>query len=256
MKKPRGHTAVMSDTASADAIACEADPVRRRHLHLGYFPTPPWATRALLEYVIPDAGGFAWEPAAGDGHMAAVLGERFDEVWRSDVHDYGCNHATGSFVGVGLDVVPAPEPRPDWIITNPPFRLAAEFAERGLHEAQCGVALLVRTAWLEAEERYERLFRDSPPAIVAQFVERVPMTVGRWDPEAGTATSYAWVVWRRAEQLPLEIEAPPARWANGGTQLIWIPPGCRCRLEHANDRRRFAGAAANDASADLFEVAG
>ena len=44
------------------------------------FPTPPWATRALLEHVIPDkdlAGRSVWEPACGAGHMAKVLKEYF-----------------------------------------------------------------------------------------------------------------------------------------------------------------------------------
>lgn len=247
-RRASGHTAVMADRASAAAIAAEEDPQRRLHLDLNFFPTPPWATRALLEYVIGDAGGTAWEPAAGEGHMAAVLAERFDDVYRTDVHDHGGLHAVGSFVGVGADVVSAPPHRPDWIITNPPFSLGLEFAERALQEAREGVALLVRSAWLETETRWERLFRDAPPAIVALFVERVPMHLGRWDPEGDTATAYAWVVWRRAapreSETPLESCAKPARWGNGCTSLIWIPPGCRRRLEHADDRRRFAGSSA------------
>ena len=52
--------------------------------------------------------------------------------------------------------------------------------------------MLVRTQWIEGVERYEKLFRDRPPAIHAPFVERVPMVKGRWDPDATTATSYAW----------------------------------------------------------------
>lgn len=208
---------------------------------LDFFVTPPWATRALLEHVIAVDGGTAWEPAAGEGHMAAVLGEYFGEVWRSDVHDYGGLHAVGSFVGAGPDVVACPEPRPDWIITNPPFNLAVEFVERALDQAGQGVAVLVRTSWLEGAERYERLFRDGPPAIVAPFVERVPMVKGRWDPEASTATSYAWIVWRRCPLLT--GQAGPGSWAKAVPVLIWIPPGCRTRLEHADDRRRFTTAA-------------
>ena len=50
------------------------------------FPTPPWATRALLEHVI-EQGGYtdrltALEPACGVGHMAKVLREYFGEVER------------------------------------------------------------------------------------------------------------------------------------------------------------------------------
>jgi hypothetical protein len=43
---------------------------------LDYFPTPPWATRALVERVLPHLGvGLArmntvWECACGEGHMS------------------------------------------------------------------------------------------------------------------------------------------------------------------------------------------
>jgi hypothetical protein len=46
---------------------------------LDYFPTPPWATRALFRHVLPALGvdsiGRAWEPACGEGHMASVIVE-------------------------------------------------------------------------------------------------------------------------------------------------------------------------------------
>lgn len=215
--RPKGSTAVM-------ALRHEALDA------LDFFPTPPWATRALLQHVIPDACGTVWEPAAGERHMADVLDEHplFPWVTATDVHDYGRLDAVGSFTGEGLDVIATPSPRPSWIITNPPFNLALDFAERALREAGAGVALLVRTAWIEGGERYERLFRDRPPAVVAQFVERVPMVKGRWDPDASTSTSYVWIVWQ-------------ARSA-GGTRLVWIPPGCRERLTRPGDRARFSRA--------------
>jgi hypothetical protein len=194
---------------------------------LDFFPTPPWATRALLRHVILDAHGSCWEPAAGEGHMAEVLRETFDEVHASDIHDYGKGYAVGSFAG--RTDVPQAEVRcpfvPDWIITNPPFNAAGEFAIRGINSARRGVALLVRSNWAEGVERYNSLFRICPPKIVAQFVERVPMVKGRWDPEGSTSTAYAWFVWDRAR---------------AGTSFMWIPPGCRQRLERPSDRERFA----------------
>ena len=56
------------------------------------FPTPPWATRALLEHVL--AGKEiskinCWEPACGRGYMAEPLKEYFQSVHASDIHDYG-----------------------------------------------------------------------------------------------------------------------------------------------------------------------
>jgi hypothetical protein len=48
-----------------------------------------------------------WEPAAGEGHMAEVLMEYFQQVRASDVFDYGCGYEVGSFVGRGPDVATA-----------------------------------------------------------------------------------------------------------------------------------------------------
>jgi hypothetical protein len=46
---------------------------------LDFFCTPPWATRALFRHVLPAIGVEAavsvWEPACGEGHMAALIEE-------------------------------------------------------------------------------------------------------------------------------------------------------------------------------------
>lgn len=198
-----------------------------------YFPTPPWATRALCEIVLPQLGlsldrSVVWEPAAGEGHMAEVLGEYAGLVVHSDVHDYGIGSQIGSFVGVGPDVIGAARTdgvAADWIITNPPFNLAEAFLRRALDEANA-VAFLVRTSWLEGGERYREIFAKTPPVAIAQFCERVPMVKGRWDPKASTATSYCWVVWLRGAAIE--------------TRFIWIPPGQRQALTRAGDIERFA----------------
>jgi hypothetical protein len=162
---------------------------------LDYFPTPPWATRALCEHLEDrvDEEMVCWEPACGAGHMAEVLAELPWRVFSSDVFDYGHCDAIGSFVGSGPDVIV--DRGADWIITNPPFRLAIDFALRAINLEPAGVALLVRTAWLEGGDRFVRLFAPFPPTAILQFAERVPMVKGRWDPEASTATSYCWVIW-------------------------------------------------------------
>lgn len=211
--KPSGAGAVMASRKEAPSS-------------LDYFPSPPWATRALLEYLAPLDGAIAWEPAAGAGHMSDVLAEYFFVVHASDVHDYGRGHRIGSFVGQGPDVIETPDPRPDWIITNPPFNLAVEFAERAIDEAADGVALLVRTAWLESVDRHKRVFGKVPPTTVIQFSERVPMCKGRWDPNGGTATAYCWVVWVRGVT---------------DTRMRWFPPGTRDRCWRDRDIREFAG---------------
>ena len=185
---------------------------------LDYFPTPPWAARALCEQL----GGrdrlrdlAAWEPACGDGHMARPLAEYFEAVFASDVHPYGFGHV--------LDFLfPAPPPvAADWIITNPPFRLAAEFVHRAAGIARQGIATLVRTAFLEGIDRHASLFSVHRPWLVLQFTERVPMVKGKVDPEASSATAYCWIVWR----TDIRVKE---------TGLVWIPP-CRRTLERPED---------------------
>ncbi len=192
---------------------------------LDYFPTPPWATRALFRHVLPelsvDAIGRVWEPACGEGHMAAVIAEFADSpVLASDIYNYDYGIAPHDFLH------DAPLTMADWIITNPPFSIACEFTLRALDLTNDGVAMLARTQWIEGAGRYKRLFCDWPPALYAPFVERVPMVKGRWDPDASTATAYAWFVWCKRASAPARI--------------TWIPPGCRAGLARADDRRRFA----------------
>jgi len=196
---------------------------------LDYFPTPPWATRALMEVVwpvaVPSGTRYsAWEPACGEGHIAEVLHEYFDLVIATDVHDYGYGQAPLDFLGE----VP-PNMRPDWIITNPPFKDAAEeFVLRSLERAQIGCAMFLRLQWLESNGRYERIFSKHPPSLIAQFCERVPLHKGRWEPEGATATAYLWIIWM-----------PERQAARGFTEFFWIPPGQRETLTHPDDAERF-----------------
>ena len=182
------------------------------------FPTPPWATRALVEHVLPSKVELkrqnCLEPACGAGHMSKVLAEYFGEVRSSDIHDYRYGRVQ-DFLKQPLEVDSV-----DWVITNPPFRSAEEFALRALTVARHGVAILARTVFIESVGRYERLFRDHPPSKFAQFTERVPMVKGRLDRRASTATGYGWLVWEK------KLKERP--------ELVWIPP-CRKSLERDAD---------------------
>lgn len=210
---------------------------------LDYFPTPPFATRALCAFLMErgeDLPRFScWEPACGEMHMAHPLAEYFASVRASVVHDYGDNEML-DFALTGFT-----EPEMDWIISNPPFNLAEDFISTALCKARRGVAMLLRGGFLEADGRYERLFSKVPPAFVLQFVERVAMLEGRLvrigeiDPfaekrgtKASSATSYCWFVWMR-------------NWFNDGawerdTRLRWIAP-CRRRLERPGDYPDYTG---------------
>lgn len=184
------------------------------------YPTPPWATRALVEHVLMPgcAGMTVWEPAANRGYMARPLAEYFGTVIASDAYDYGAGFPV-------IDFLSGPTPADygvevDWIITNPPFNRAEAFAHRALSLAREGVALFVRASWLEGRRRWENLFSVASPDVFCPFVERVPLVRERVDPAAASQMPYAWIVWRRN--------------GDGDTRVRWIPP-CRKEMEKEGD---------------------
>lgn len=202
---------------------------------LDFFPTPPWATRALLTHVLPTLRFLAidriWEPACGQGHISEVLreGQGDDgemDVWATDVFDYGAQDEILDFLNFNIGESESAY-NASWIITNPPFGdKAVQFVLRALDLASVGVAMFFRSQWaVEGVDRYESIFRDHPPTLCAYFVERVPLCKGEWKPHGTTATAYCWLVWIKGEQ-----PRPP----------FWIPPGCRKMLTRPDDIARFA----------------
>jgi hypothetical protein len=180
------------------------------------FPTPPWATRALMEMVsLQDCS--VWEPACGRGTMAVPLAEQAELVIRSDIVDYGIGAQVIDFLNTGWNF------KTDWIVTNPPFNLAVPFTLKALSLARAGVAMLARSNWIETVNRYDVLFKPHPPTFIMPFCERVPMVKGCYDPGAGTATSYSWYVWMQP-------------WGySSSTRVRWIKPGRKQALFRESD---------------------
>jgi hypothetical protein len=145
--------------------------------------------------------------------MVRPLQEYFGRVHASDIHDYGAGFPS-------IDYLDTPMLQVDWVVTNPPFNAAEAFILKALAETKVGVAVILRTAFLESKGRYNRLFSVQPPSHVFQFSERVAMVKGRLDEKASSATSYAWFVWMHGHK--------------GSTELSWVPP-CRERLEQERD---------------------
>lgn len=236
MTRPAGHSAVMSQRVEAPDS-------------LDYFPTPPWAARAGGELItrLDPAATSCWEPACGEGHMAHGLSEYFARpIGQSDIHPYGGN-AVFDFLAAGQlglqDTPPVAQARWDWVVTNPPFNHGAEFVRAALPRARRGVAMLLRLAWRETATRYG-FFCQHPPTVIAQYAERVPMVKGRWDPEASTATAYAWFVWLLpASNSPLIALAEEARRLTGDPTAaidLLIKPDAKARLHRRSDVAKFA----------------
>lgn len=210
------------------------------------FPTPPWATRALLErYTHSDRTNFeemiVREPAANRGFMVRPLREVCRGVIASDVFDYGSGFPVEDYLFTKSD------PFHDFVVTNPPFNMAERFISHALEHALRGVAVFVRTNFLEGVSRHKNLFSRHRPAAIYQFTERVVLARNKMkDPDEpehardkngdllwkddektipvmrkpSTATAYCWIVFEKRFR--------------GETRFHWVEPS-RQRLTREGD---------------------
>lgn len=170
-----------------------------------FYPTPEWATVALVENERFD--GDIWECACGDGEMSEVLKRTGAEVYSSDLYDRGYGES-------GIDFLDSNR-RASNIVTNPPFHSAEEFVHACMNQASHKFALLLRLAFLESAARQERVFAKYPPTRVWVFSERITF-YPRGAKRAGSGTTaYAWFVWDKKSL--------------GQTQLQWLPLGYKNR---------------------------
>ena len=166
-----------------------------------FFPTPSWATHALIENE-PFVGEI-WEPACGDGAMARVLASRGNPVIATDLYDRG-------FGRPGIDFLQSTQ-IVDNIVTNPPYNAAEGFVRVGVKSVRRKFALLLRLAFLEGARRASTIFTRCPPSRVWVFSERITFyPAGAVRKGTGT-TAYAWFVWDKN--------------TFSGTELKWFKPG-------------------------------
>lgn len=227
--KATGAGSVMADVAKGEIEGDSPEIALFRKLN--FFPTPPWGSRVGAELVkaIDPHARVVCDPCAGMGHMSDALAESFPIVHAFDVHAYGRPEIAIADWTVGS----RDWPDIDWVIMNPPFTRAQEFIEIGLKRARRGVAALCRLSFIETIGRARLM---SEMQIFAPFCERLPMVLGRWDPEVGTATAHAWFIWAqptaRGINLPGEAFVQPL--------VRMIPPGTRDRLWRSSDPANYA----------------
>jgi hypothetical protein len=146
-----------------------------------YYPTPPECTHALLDFLALPKGTEIWEPACGSGHMANVFRERGYVVEESDIT-------------LGMDYLLSGDSLCDWVITNPPFSLAADFIEHAFMQAPGGgFAFLLKSQYWHASKRLQ-LFNDYRPDHVLPLTWRPDFLFGA---KSGAPTmEVLWTVWK------------------------------------------------------------
>jgi hypothetical protein len=96
------------------------------------------------------------------------------------------------------------------IVTNPPYKIADEFAHRAVLECGAGkVALLLRLQFLAGSNDLRCSIMEAPrkPARVHVFTRRLPMMHrDGWEgPKASSQQDHAWFVWDRSSHGPTII---------------------------------------------------
>ena len=137
-----------------------------------------------------------WECACGEGHLAKKLIEYGHSVKATDLIDRGYGEG-------GVDFLACKDRFDGDILTNPPYKYAAEFSLKALDLVPDGnkVFMFLKLTFLEGKKRYDELFSKYPPKKIYVFSQRVlcaknadfdGMKAG-----GGSAVAYAWYVWEK-----------------------------------------------------------
>jgi hypothetical protein len=163
------------------------------------YETPEVATEALLR--VEPLPRVIWEPACGPGAIVRVLRAHEHTVLATDLVDYGCPNSESRIdflmeqsAGGGVGA----------IVTNPPFKLAAEFVRHAVPMVPL-VVMLLRLEFLAGARR--GLLDRWPLARVYVFRNRLPrMHRAGWEgPRSTSRISFAWFCWDKAHSGPTEL---------------------------------------------------
>lgn len=160
-----------------------------------YYATDPEAAEWLLKIEDIPKDRDIWEPAAGELHLSNVFKKHGYNVRTSDLIKRTDNIEK-------LDFLSQTEKWDGSIITNPPYKCAAEFVEKAMETVTDGnkVCMFLKLQFLEGKKRKE-LFKKYPPKTIWVSSSRI-MCAKNGDFETmieggGSAVAYGWYCWEK-----------------------------------------------------------
>lgn len=178
------------------------------------YPTPPFATRALLDLIKFEDGYTILEPCAGRGWMASELSRNNLNIKAFDLYEYENPLHEVSYGFDALETIKFIHPAAinTSMVTNPPFN--KDFPQKLIEAClqQTGInriCILQRLTWMESKKRL-KLFTDHPLSIVAIFSCRFSCEEKYFESNPiGGMVSYAWYIWDKTD-------------TSGITEMKWI----------------------------------
>jgi len=162
-----------------------------------FYATNPESVKALLE-VEDFNSGTILEPCCGQGHISEVLKECTNsKVASCDLVDRGYGDSFGDFLKPYFNANQF-----DYVVTNPPYKLAKEFIDKALFVSKKKVAMFLKIQFLESQSRKD-WFKTTPLKTVYVFSKRQnPWRNGEnINPNTGKEWSntmcFAWFVWEK-----------------------------------------------------------
>lgn len=155
-----------------------------------FYATEPRAIDVLCE--VEKFSNDIWECACGQGHLSNRLKDYGYSVTSSDLINRGFkDHQT-------IDFLKATDKFCGDIITNPPYKYASEFVEKGMELTGNKLALFLKIQFLEGKAR-KKMFEKYPPKFVYVSSSRLLCAKNAKFDEmiagGGSAVAYAWFVW-------------------------------------------------------------
>lgn len=164
-----------------------------------FYATEPKALKVFLDKLEEDGvrlNNKIWEPSCGMGHLSQVLTDYGYDVLSTDIIDRGYDGMDGR-----KDFLMSAEV--EWcgdILTNPPFKLAEKFVEKGMQSLgyeDSKLILFLKIQFLEGQKRKE-LFKKYPPKYVyCNSSRQLCAKDGEFEKYTATTQFYAWYIWEK-----------------------------------------------------------
>ena len=158
-----------------------------------FYATDPSAAIMLL--TIEDLSANIWECSCGEGHLSKIFEQNGYNVKSTDLIDRGYGEHS-------IDFLKQTEKFDGDIITNPPYKYAKEFVEKGLELVSDGnkVIMFLKIQFMEGKAR-KRLFITNPPKTIHVSSSRITCAKNAdfkaMKEGGGSAVAYAWYVWEK-----------------------------------------------------------